>query len=206
MRYQGNDKDPSGQKIKAMKEELEKVKERALEVLANYEKTKGAIREDVKKEYARTTRHLENERARRESIIKDKIVQIDKLQNKIESLNNEILGLESKSKLWEHECARVCDVYHSMVRHYSNPGLVEVQLQVISEYTDALVRFVGGHKWGKDAADMARTYRDSIFKKLQDLVREIENDQEEDISLNSARRNVAGTSGKDILSPGGTRA
>lgn len=196
MRYQERVVNHSGNEVKAMREELEKVKERALEVLARYEKTKAAVREDVKKEYARTIQHFENERTRREGVIKEKIDQIDTLQNKVESLNNTILGLESKNKLWEHECARIYDAYQRTVRNYSNPGLIEVQLQVISEYTDSLIRFVGGHRWGKATIEMANAYRDSIMKKMDELVHEIGKTQEKNISLDSARKNVSDLQGK----------
>lgn len=177
-----------------MNEELEKIKERALEVLARYEKTKSAIREDIKKEYARTIRHFENERTRREVIIKEKIDRIDELQARIESLNNEIYGLKSKNKLWEHECARIFDAYHRTVRYYSNPGLIEVQLQVISEYIDALARFVAGHRWDRETIEMVSAYRDSISNKIHDLVSEIAKAREEDICLDSAKQNVTGFS------------
>jgi len=170
--------------------ELESIKEKALQVLANYEKTKAAIRKEVRKEYASTIRHLENERAGREGVVKDKMIEIDRLETRIQSLNNEVFGLQSRSKLWEHECARISDVYHRTVLYYSNPGLIEVQLQVISEYTDALIRFVGAHKWGKDTVDMAWKYCNSIHEKLHTLVREIEMHPEEDTSLASARKNV----------------
>ncbi len=170
--------------------ELESIKAKALEVLANYEKTKAAIRKEVRKEYASTIRHLENERAGREGVVKDKMIEIDRLEARVQSLNNEVFGLLSRSKLWEHECARISDVYHRTVLHYSNPGLIEVQLQVISEYTDALIRFVGTHKWNRDTVDMARKYCSSIQEKLYTLVREIETHPEEEISLASARKNV----------------
>ncbi len=196
MKYQKRVKDHSGNEVKAMKEELEKVKERAFEVLARYEKTKAAVREGVKKEYARTIRHFENERTQREGIIKEKIDQIDKLQDKVKSLSNTILGLESKNKLWEHECARIYDAYQRTIRNYSNPGLIEVQLQVISEYIDSLIRFVGGHRWEEKTIEMANAYRDSILKKMDKLVHEIWHAQEKDISLDSARKNVSGLPGK----------
>lgn len=151
--------------------ELEDIKERALKVLANYEKTKAAIKKEVRKEYATEIRHLENERLQRERVVKEKMIEIDRLESRIESLNNEVFGFRSKSKLWEHECARISDVYHRTVMYYSNPGLVEVQLQVILEYADALIRFVGVQKWDRDTVLMAERYRDSIHTKLHEIVR-----------------------------------
>lgn len=171
--------------------ELERIRERALEVLAHYKKNKAVIRREVRKEYASAIRHLENERAQRESIIKDKMLTIDELEARIESLDNEVFGLRSRSKLWEHECARISDVYHRTVLYYSNPGLVEVQLQVISEYTDALIRFVREHRWDKGTVIMAQRYCDSIYTKLRDLVGEITSNPLEDTSLASARKNTS---------------
>lgn len=170
--------------------ELESIRERALEVLAHYKKNKTVIRREVRKEYASAIRHLEKERAQRESIIKDKMLMIDELEARIESLDNEVFGLRSRSKLWEHECARISDVYHRTVLYYSNPGLVEVQLQVISEYTDALIRFVRAHKWDKDTVIMAQRYCDSLYTKLRDLVRDITINPLEDTSLASARKHT----------------
>ncbi len=170
--------------------ELESIRERALEVLAHYKKNKAVIRREVRKEYASAIRHLEKERAQRESIIKDKMLTIDELEARIESLDNEVFGLRSRSKLWEHECARISDVYHRTILYYSNPGLIEVQLQVISEYTDALIRFVRAHKWDKDTVVMAQTYCDSLYTKLRDLVRDITMNPLEDTSLASARKHT----------------
>jgi hypothetical protein len=118
------------------------------------------------------------------------MVEIDRLQERIGSLNNEVFGLRPKSKLWEHECARISDTYHRTVLYYSNPGLVEIQLQVISEYVDALVRFVTVHKWDRETADMAEKYCDSIHAKLREVVRGIDMSPKEDTSLVSARKNV----------------
>ncbi len=56
--------------------------------------------------------------------------------------------------------------------YYSNPGLIEVQMQVISEYANALIRFVASHKWG-NTVDMAKKYRDLICKKMDRLVHEV---------------------------------
>jgi hypothetical protein len=170
--------------------ELERIRQRALRVLANYEKTKAVIRKEVRKEYVTEIRHLENERSQREGVVKEKMTEIDRLEERVRSLNNEVFGLRSKSKLWEHECARISDVYHRTVMYYSNPGLVEVQLQVVSEYVDALIRFVGAHKWDRDTVNMAKKYRDSIQAKLHDVVREIDRNPKEDTSLVTARENT----------------
>jgi hypothetical protein len=180
----------NGDKATATAAELESIRERALKVLARYEKTKAVIRKEVKKEHAAEIRHLEKERLQRENVVKQKMSEIEGLEEKIQSLNNEVFGLRSKSKLWEHECARISDAYHRMVMYYSNPGLVEVQLQVISEYTDALVRFVRAHKWDRDTMNMAERYRESIHAKLHEVVRGIDMNPKEDTSLVSARKNI----------------
>lgn len=174
--------------------EGEDLRERALEVIACYERTKSAIRKEVRKEFVREIQRSEKERASRERIIKEKMTEIDGLQAKIESLNNSMYGLQSKSKLWEHECARISEAYYRTVAYYSNPGLVEVQLQVISEYADALVRFVGSHKWQKETIDMAKKYRDSICEKINLIVHDIKTNITDDVSIASTQKNVEAAS------------
>ncbi|MBP1747736.1 MAG: hypothetical protein H6Q52_275 [Deltaproteobacteria bacterium] len=176
------------------KAEMETLRERALEVIACYERTKSTIRKEVRKEFGREIHKFEEERAKREKIVKDKMIEIDSLEAKIESLNNSLYGLQSKSKLWEHECARISEAYHRTVMYYSNPGLVEVQLQVISEYADALVRFVGSHKWERDTVDMAEKYRDSICKKMNEIAHEISMNLMDELSIASTQKNIEAAS------------
>jgi len=176
------------------KAEMETLRERALEVIACYERTKSTIRKEVRKEFGREIHKFEEERAKREKIVKDKMIEIDSLEAKIESLNNSMYGLQSKSKLWEHECARISEAYHRTVMYYSNPGLVEVQLQVISEYADALVRFVGSHKWERDTVDMAEKYRDSICKKMNEIAHEISMNLMDELSIASTQKNIEAAS------------
>ena len=173
---------------------LDDIRERALEVIDYYTRTKSVIRKEVKKEFIREMRTFEEERARREKVIKEKMVEIEKLQAKIESLSNTIYGLRSKSKLWEHECARISEAYHRTVMFYSNPALVEVQLQVILEYAEALARFVGLHKWDRDTLDMAKEFRDSIRAKIDRIVQEIDTNITDEISIASAQHNIEAAS------------
>jgi len=170
--------------------EIEELRERALEVISCYERTKSAIRKEVRNEFGRELKRFEEERAGRENVIRQKMAEIDNLQAKIESLNNSLYGLKSKSKLWEHECARISEAYYSTVMYYSNPGLVEVQLQVIAEYADALARFVASHKWQKDTASMAEEYRDTVCRKMDRIVQEIKVNLIDDISISSTERNI----------------
>jgi hypothetical protein len=170
--------------------EIEELRERALEVISCYERTKSAIRKEVRKEFGRELKRFEEERAGRENVVRQKMAEIDNLQGKIESLSNSLYGLKSKSKLWEHECARISEAYYSTVLYYSNPGLVEVQLQVIAEYADALARFVASHKWQKDTASMAEEYCDAVCRKMDRIVQEIKINLIEDISISSTKRNI----------------
>lgn len=170
--------------------EIEELRERALEVISCYERTKSAIRKEVRKEFGSELKRFEEERAGRENVIRQKMAEIDNLQAKIESLNNSLYGLKSKSKLWEHECARISEAYYSTVMYYSNPGLVEVQLQVIAEYADALARFVASHKWQKDTASMVEEYREAICRKMDRIVQEIKDNLIDDISISSTERNI----------------
>ena len=176
--------------------DTEDIRERALAVIACYKRTKSAIRKEVRKEFMREIRAFEKERGGREKVIKEKMIKIESLEAKVESLNNTMYGLQSKSKLWEHECARISEAYRRTVMYYSNPALVEVQFQVILEYADALVRFVGSHKWEKGTRDMARTFRDSICVKMDQVVHEINSNIMDDISIASAQKNIEAASQK----------
>ncbi len=169
---------------------MENIKERALDAIASYEKTKSDIRKEVRKEFARELHGFEQERVRREKIVKDKMMEIDSLEAKIQSLNNTIYGLRSKSKLWEHECARISEAYCKTIAYYSNPGLVEVQLQVILEYADALIRFVACHRWDRDTVYMAQRYRDSINEKINRIVHQIDANLADDTSVASVQKNT----------------
>lgn len=166
------------------------IKERALEVIACYTRSKSVIRKEVKKEFAGLIKTFEEERGCREKIIKEKMTEIENLQAKIESLNNTLYGLRSRSKLWEHECARISEAYRKTVILYSNPGLVEVQLQVILEYAGALERFVGSHKWDGETLDMAQKFRESIRAKIDSIVHEIAANIMDDTSIASAQKNI----------------
>lgn len=170
------------------------IRERALKAIAFYTRTKSVIRKEVRKEFMREIKTFEEERGRREKIVKEKMMEIENLEGKIESLNNTMYGLRSKSKLWEHECARISEAYHRTVMFYSNPGLVEVQLQVILEYAEALVRFVGSHKWDKDTLDMAQSFRDTIGAKMNRIVHEIKMNIMDDTSIASAQQNIEAAS------------
>jgi len=170
------------------------IRERALKAIAFYTRTKSVIRKEVRKEFMREIKTFEEERGRREKIVKEKMMEIENLEGKIESLNNTMYGLRSKSKLWEHECARISEAYHRTVMFYSNPGLVEVQLQVILEYAEALVRFVGSHKWDKDTLDMAQSFRDTIGAKMNRIVHEIKMNIMDDTSIASAQKNIEAAS------------
>ncbi|MEN6615426.1 MAG: hypothetical protein ABFD12_02625 [Syntrophorhabdus sp.] len=75
------------------------IKERAIEVLSQYEKTRSAIRKEIRREYTRQLKQFEKERLKREKIVKEKMNFIEHLESRIESLNNTIFGLRSRSKL-----------------------------------------------------------------------------------------------------------
>jgi hypothetical protein len=184
-------------------ESIQSIKEKAREVLSAYEKTKSAIRKEVKREYARELALFEREREQREAVVKEKMVCVERLESQLESLNNKIYGLQSKSKLWEHECARISEAYRRTIMHYSNPGLVEAQLHVILEYADALIRFVGVHKWDRSTVLVAEEYCKSIYEKLLRLVHVIDANAQDDISLVASRKTIAGHVKDDPeISPG----
>jgi len=92
--------------------------------------------------------------------------------------------------LWELECHRLAEQYNKTVQHYSNPALVEVQLQVISELVEALIRFVKNHKWDEDTLKMADRYRKELDEQMVRLSKEIRTNQKEVLTAEGARNNV----------------
>lgn len=72
--------------------------------------------------------------------------------------------------LWRHEIARVSELCNHNIAYYSNPALLEVQLQVISECVESLVRFSECHKWDGEAARTVERYQKSIDDLLRKLV------------------------------------
>ena len=127
--------------------ELEEIRERARDTLARYEKNKEQITKEVKKEVEKELKDLKKERETREAAMKAKQDEIAALNGEIETLNNRIYGYDSQVALWRHEIARVSEMYDKNIAYYSNPALIEVQLQVISEFVESLVRFSECHKW-----------------------------------------------------------
>lgn len=177
--------------LKTNGQELEKIRERAKSELARYEKNKEQITREVKSGFEKELTDLGKERERREAVVKAKEKQIAELNGKIESLNNTIYGYDSQVALWRHEIARVSETYNNTVGYYSNPALLEVQLQVISEYVEALVRFSECHKWDADAVKTVEKYHKSIGDLLQKLVRQVRAHQKEVVSLEKSEKAVA---------------
>ena len=66
-----------------------------------------------------------------------------------------------------HEIVRVAEKYDKDIASYSNPALIEIQLQVISEFVESLVRFSGCHKWDAEASQTVEKYHTSIGELLQ---------------------------------------
>ncbi len=102
--------------------------------------------------------------------MKAKQDEIAELNGEIETLKNRIYGYEAQVALWRHEIARVSEKYDKNIAYYSNPALIEIQLQVISEFVESLVRFSGCHKWDAEALKTVEKYRKSIGDLLEKLV------------------------------------
>ena len=123
--------------LKTNRHELKEIRERAETALARYEKNKEQITREVKKEVEKELEDLKKERETREAAIKAKQDEIAALNGEIESFKNRIYGYDSQVALWRHEIARVSELYNHSIAYYSNPALLEVQLQVISEYVES---------------------------------------------------------------------
>ena len=176
--------------------QVEEMKARVKEKLDEFEEQKGTITVEVRKEFESQITTYTKERETRELVIKSKQDEISRLNDAIGSLKTNIDGLESKSKLWEHECARIAEQYNKTVQSYSNPALVEVQLEVIAQLVESLVRFVKNHKWDGETLKMSERYRTDIDEQMQRLSREIRTNQKEILSPEESRNNVEKALGK----------
>ena len=128
--------------------ELEEIRKRAKDTLARYEKRQGTDhKRGEKRGSRRSSKTSEKERETREAAMKAKQDEIAGLNGEIETLKNRIYGYDAQAALWRHEIARVSETYEKSIAYYSNPALIEIQLQVISEFVESLVRFSGCHKW-----------------------------------------------------------
>ena len=145
--------------LKKNSEELEKIRERAEDTLATYEKNREEITEEVTKEFENELKELVKERETREAAVKAKQDEIAELNGQIETLKNRVYGYEAQAALWRHEIARVTEKYDKDIAYYSNPALIEIQLQVISEFVESLVRFSECHKWDAEASKTVEKYR-----------------------------------------------
>jgi len=82
-------------------------------------------------------------------------------------------------------------LYNHCIAYYSNPALLEVQLQVISEYVESLVRFSECHKWDGEAARTVERYQKSIDDLLRKLVQREKANQKEAVSLEESEKTIA---------------
>ena len=65
------------------------------------------------------------------------------------------------------------ETYNKSIAYYSNPALIEIQLQVISEFVEALVRFSECHQWDAEASRTVEKYHKSIGELLRKLVKQV---------------------------------
>jgi ParB family chromosome partitioning protein len=172
-------------------QELEDIKERAEDAIARYEKNKEQITKEVKKEVEKELKDLTKERETREAAMKMKQDEIAGLNGEIETLKNRIYGYDSQVALWRHEIARVSETYENSIAYYSNPALIEIQLQVISEFVESLVRFSGCHKWDANAFKTVEKYRKSIGDLLEKLAGKVRDQQKEAVSVQESEKAVA---------------
>jgi ParB-like chromosome segregation protein Spo0J len=171
--------------------ELEEIRERAKDTLARYDKNKEQITKEVKKEVEKELKDLKKERETREAAVKAKQDEIAELNGQIETFKNKIYGYDSQVALWRHEIARVSELYDKSVAYYSNPALIEVQLQVISEFVESLVRFSECHKWNAEASRTVERYNKSIGDLLQKLLKQVRDHQKEVVSVQESEKVIS---------------
>ena len=177
--------------LKVNSQKLKEIRERAESTLAKYNKDKEEITEQVQREVKKELEELKKERETREAAVKAKQDEIGALNGQIESLNNRIYGYDSQVALWRHEVARISELYDHSIAYYSNPALIEVQLQVISEYVEALVRFSECHKWDTQASKIVERYHRSIGDLLRKLEKKVATNQKDVVSLERSERAIA---------------
>ena len=175
--------------------ELEKIRERAEDTLARYKKSKEQITKEVEREIKKEIEDLKKERETREAAMKAKQDEIDALNGKIKSLDATIYGYDAQVALWKHEVARMSETYNKSVAYYSNPALIEIQLQVISEFVESLVRFSECHKWDAEASKTVEKYRKSIGDLLEKLAGQVKAHQKEVVSLQESEKAIAAQGG-----------
>ena len=178
--------------------ELEEIRKRAKHALARYEKDKEQITQEVKKEVEEELKDLKKERDTREAAMKAKQDEIAELNGQIETLTNRIYGYDSQVALWRHEIARVSETYEKSIAYYSNPALIEIQLQVISEFVESLVRFSGCHKWDAHAIKTVEKYRKSIGGLLDKLAEKVSDHQKEVVSVQESEKTIAAQKGGEL--------
>jgi ParB-like chromosome segregation protein Spo0J len=178
--------------------ELEKIRERAEDTLARYRKSKEQITKEVEKEIEKEIEDLKKERETREAAMKVKQDEIDALNGKIKSLDATIYGYDAQVALWKHEVARMSETYNKSVAYYSNPALIEIQLQVISEFVESLVRFSECHKWDAEASKTVEKYRKSIGDLLEKLAGQVKAHQKEVVSLEESEKAIAAQGGIEV--------
>ena len=184
--------------LRTNRQELKEIRERAEITLARYEKNKEQITKEVKREVEKELEDLKKERETREAAVKAKQDEIAALNGEIESFKNRIYGYDSQVALWRHEIARVSELYNHSIAYYSNPALLEVQLQVISEYVESLVRFSECHKWDAEGLRTVEKYHKSIEDLLQKLVQRVKAHQKEAVSLEESEKAIAGQKEGDL--------
>jgi len=184
--------------LRTNRQELKEIREWAEITLSRYEKNKEQITKEVKSEVEKELENLKKEREAREAAVKAKQDEIAALNGEIESFKNRIYDYDSQVALWRHEIARVSELYNHSIAYYSNPALLEVQLHVISEYVESLVRFSEYHKWNTEASRTVEKYHKSIEDLLQKLVQRVKTHQKEAVSLEASEKAIAGQKEGDL--------
>ena len=171
--------------------ELERIREKVEETMARYKKNKDQITKEVEKEIKKEIEELKKERETREAAMKTKQDEIEGLNGEIKSLKDKMYGSDAQVALWKHEIARVRELYDENVAYYSNPALIEIQLQVVSEFVESLVRFSKCHKWDANAIKTVEKYRRSLGDLLEKLAAQVKAHQKEVVSLEESEKAIA---------------
>ena len=179
------------EELKQQKQKLEEIKEKVKELFAQYSKTKEEVTVEVRQEYAKQLSEAEQEREKREAVVKDKDRDIGDLKAQIQSWKNLKAGLESTVGLWRHEIARVAEQYNHTVDHYSSPAVMEGELRFCLSRVQSLIDWSKEHLWDPRALPILEQHDKAIRESLQTLIRTVKAHPKPFVSLQLADKIVA---------------
>jgi len=179
------------EELQQQKNKLEQIKEQVKEVFAQYNKTKEDVAVEVREEFEQRLAEAEQEREKRETVVKGKDRDIDELKEQIQSWKNQKDGLEGAIGLWRHEIARVAEQYNHTVDHYSSPTIMEGELRFCLSRVQSLIEWSKKHLWDPRVLPILEQHDKTIRESLQTLIKSVKAHPKPLVSLQQADQIVA---------------